>query len=493
MPSKLSRQNQHEFDSDDSNVDYGSGSDDQSDHRGDAILGELFHSTSSSPAPSSSRPRANRVRQRDDSPKRVRAALDKTQVISVSSDASESGDDSEPQQPERRVVQQRPKPRGRRAAPKRASGPKSKQWTYTINNPSATVRQRLQALHLIASTPVEYHVFQYEDAPTTHTLHIQGYICFSIRKCRSTVQDLLGDKTCHLEVTRGSPSENREYCSAQEKRHADYRDFLFECGTLPTTHNLAGPKDEMLAAKLLLESGQTPDIMARDNGMFANVARHHKFYDRYYNSLAEPRSSRPYVFVFWGATGMGKTFAAEQFKNAYFVPTGSSGTTWFDGFDPRNHKVVVFNEMHGSRMQLSSLLELMDKHAMEVNRKGSYVKFNPACIVFTSNLAPSNWYSWNDPEKHLAHPYEALERRFQSVWEYVEPDSVPGLREAATRVIGDKALLGVAQCTKGRNDYHPCVDKGIYKSFQFMDTSYWAIPKDDEVADHSVEEIPDMW
>jgi len=437
--------------------------------------------------------RRSRVRQRDDSPQRARTGVSAHEPIEISSDVSEHihGLDSPAPERQRRVVQPGSQSRGRNRGPKRATGPMSKQWSYTINNPTPAVRERLPLLHVAHTGTISYHIFQYEAAPGTGTLHVQGFICFSGRKSRSTVSTLLGGNP-HLEVTRGSPVENREYCSAAEKRHETYFDYLFEWGVLPETHNLSGPKDEMLAVKRKLEEGDHPDVIARDDAYFSNVARHVKFYDRYYNSLAHPRASRPYVFVFYGATGIGKTFAAEQFKDAYFVPAGSSGTTWFDGFDPRKHQTVVFNEMHGSRMQLSYLLELMDKHDMEVNRKGAFVKFNPKCIVFTSNLPPEQWYGFNDPEKTLAHPYSALERRFGSVWEYFIPDTV-GMVEAAKAVIGDLPLLGVAKCTKGRNDYHPCVTKGFYKAFSYMDQELWAIPNNAEIADHSVEEVPDAW
>lgn len=455
----------------------------------DGSLGDLLEEEDMEPAPS----RHRRIRQRDASPQRIRRGVSVDRPIVVSSDASASDDEPgpAPRQSQRRVVQSRPKSRGRNQQAARATGPKSKQWTYTINNPTPALRERLPVLHVVSPGQIEYHVFQYEAAPGTGTLHVQGFICFAGRKQRSTVSALLGGNP-HLEVTRGSPVENRVYCSSPEKRHEAYADYLFEWGTLPAAHNISGPKDEMLAVKRLLEAGERPDAIAREDIYFANVARHHKFYDRYYNSVADGRKSRPYVFVFYGATGMGKTFAAEQFKNAYFVPTGSSGTTWFDGFDPRKHQTVVFNEMHGSRMQLSSLLELMDKHEMEVNKKGSYVKFNPKCIVFTSNLPPNQWYGFNDPEKTLAHPYDALERRFGSVWEYMVPDTV-GLIEAAKAVIGDLPLLGIAKCHKGRNDYHPCCDKGYYKPFTYMDQELWAIPNNAEIAEHSVEEISDAW
>jgi len=249
MPKNYSRQEEASSDDEHDYPDDCSSGDDGAHTGDDGSLGDLLEEENMEP----SAPRHRIVRQRDASPQRVRRGVSVDQPIMVSSDASSSDDEPGPaaRQPQRRVVQSRPKSRGRNQQAARATGPKSKQWTYTINNPTAALRERLPVLHIVSPGQIEYHVFQYEAAPGTGTLHVQGFICFLGRKQRSTVSTLLGGNP-HLEVTRGSPMENRVYCSSPEKRHEAYADYLFEWGMMPE-EQWSGKRNDLIEIKHFLD------------------------------------------------------------------------------------------------------------------------------------------------------------------------------------------------------------------------------------------------
>lgn len=370
---------------------------------------------------------------------------------------------------------------------KKTCGAKSEQWSYTFHNMSSADRMWLVKCHEDPGSNVTYHVFQMEICPTTGRLHGQGYIAFiGTRKRQTTVQRLLGkahdplrEQDIDAAVTRGSPEENRIYCSKPEKRHPAFLDFHHEFGSLPTKHNKQGPKDEMLKVKQLMEAGEHPFDIARVDEHFGNVARHAKFYKEYYGHVTEKPRQRPKVYVFWGDTGMGKTAATKMFRRSYYVRPGSSGTTWFDGYDPIKHDVVIFNEMCGSKVQLSQLLEMCDDTSMHMSQKGSYVPFMPKIIVFTANQPPKSWYGFDDPTKKLNHPYSALERRLDFVWRY--KPGTDAMKEVASLAIPGQELIGIVRCKKGETRVHPCVKRGIYQPFEFNGKQYFAIPSSVEL------------
>lgn len=74
---------------------------------------------------------------------------------------------------------------------------------------------------------IVYLVGQLERSPTTGKRHVQAYVVFKCPQSLSAVKRLL--PTAHLEMARGSPIQNKEYCSKQETRIAtDDGGFQFE-------------------------------------------------------------------------------------------------------------------------------------------------------------------------------------------------------------------------------------------------------------------------
>jgi len=195
---------------------------------------------------------------------------------------------------------------------------------------------------------------------------------------------------------------------------------LLISGDLPAV--LAGgrnsARNDLLAAKAKLDEGVSPDELASDPQFFGTVAKHHRYFAEYYASRTKPRRRSPRVVVLWGDSGCGKTIHANMCDPAitYFVPIGSSGGTWFDGYDPRKHTVVVFNEWHGGRGSLSELLQWADPTPLYVNTKGGHMQFVPKLLIFTCNKDPQAWYDWTK----CAHPMGALIRRITNQWCYVK-------------------------------------------------------------------------
>jgi hypothetical protein len=153
----------------------------------------------------------------------------------------------------------RAKPKGKaKGAPKRrggprAFGPKSRQWTFTLNNYEPEDVRGLQDAVNDNKNRIEYLIFQPE-VGAEGTPHLQGYITFLNRRAMSTVKRLIG-RTSHLEVVRGSPIQNKNYCSDPNKRDPEALFGVFEWGELPMSHNLVGKSAKLVEVKSRLDEG----------------------------------------------------------------------------------------------------------------------------------------------------------------------------------------------------------------------------------------------
>jgi len=252
----------------------------------------------------------------------------------------------------------------------------------------------------------------------------------------------------HLEVTRGTPTQASEYCKDPAKRHPDYRDFLFEKGTLPDALAHQGARNDIIRIKKAIDEGAHPDDLAKQDENFGAIARGHKFFAHYYDATVAPRDSAPLVMVLYGDSGCGKSGAALLLPRTYFVPLGSSGTSWFNGYDPRKHDTVVFNEFGGSTMRLSELLQTLDATPILMNIKGGYCQFRPKMVVLTSNVDPKSWYNW----ENCAHPFEALDRRLTHIWRYEKKPLWAPAEDNA---------YAYAVCERGNPDFHPMVKRRV--------------------------------
>jgi len=200
----------------------------------------------------------------------------------------------------------------------------------------------------------------------------------------------------------------------------------------------------------------------------------------------------PRVLVLSGDPGCGKTIHANMCDPAvtYFVPIGSSGGTWFDGYDPRKHHTVVFNEWHGARGSLSELLQWCDPTPLYVNTKGGHMQFVPQLLVFTCNKDPSSWYDWSK----CAHPIGALIRRITNHWCYVKQVQHEwGLTPAQSVDPDGKPWYAFALRELGGTDFHPA-----RKCMQLLKVlpggaDLYGFAEDPELADNVEEEDADKF
>lgn len=269
---------------------------------------------------------------------------------------------------------------------------KAKHWCFTINNPTEDDERKLRA----AAPLVQYICWGHETGENG-TFHYQGYVSLKSRKRLRQVKQLLSDRA-HLEIARGSPQQNVDYCSKGGGVFVEY-------GTKPAAR---GSRSDLQSLQERIKQGASPAEIRDD--FFGLYLKYHRSINSIIQSHVEPRTWKPTVKVFWGKTGTGKTRAVYNFtdQEKIFVHTGDH---WFDGYEGQT--VALFDDYGGSEFKLTYFLKLLDRYPMKVPVKGGFVEWVPKNIFITSNRHPKEWYS-NAFEEHQ----NALMRRIDEIKEF---------------------------------------------------------------------------
>ncbi len=111
-----------------------------------------------------------------------------------------------------------------------------------------------------------------------------------------------------------------------------------------------------------------------------------------------PRTSLTLIL---GPAGSGKTSLAitlaQSSEVSYWL---SPPHTWWDGYDPRLHSTVVFDEFFG-QVAPSYVNRLVSPSPVTVNQKGvRALPFRSAHLIIVSNVSPLDW--WNNTRVPIA-------------------------------------------------------------------------------------------
>lgn len=276
-------------------------------------------------------------------------------------------------------------------------------WCFTDNTPV----QDETGDYLIPVDPSDfaYLLLQLEEAPTTGTLHWQGYVKLHKKSRLSGVRKLFPHGV-HLEPARGSPASNIAYCTKEEGRVQG----PYEFGTRPSP----GKRTDINALREAVRSGKRFRQLVEDDTLLPTLARHLKFYDRVSLAYEPPFNPSRRVVLYYGKPGVGKTRAvydACRGSDLYVTPV-TNGTLWFDGYE--GHRNVLIDDFDGaaSKVPLDTTLRILDIYNVKVPIKGSHAWFNPDVTYITTNSKPSDWYNFSGREDK----YDALLRRIHIVY-----------------------------------------------------------------------------
>lgn len=266
----------------------------------------------------------------------------------------------------------------------------AKNWCWTLNNYTQDEENALIALGTEQQFDIRYLIWGQEQGEEG-TPHLQGYISFEKRKSFGVVKKLISGRA-HLETAKGTPTQNKAYCSKGEN--------IQEFGTLPAGQ---GSRSDLVAVANACQEGESFKKIAEE---FPQATLRYSTGILRLRQLYRPqRNGPPELWCLWGRTGTGKTRRIWEFADVDMLWV-HPGDRWFDGYD--GQPAVLFDDYDGSWFKITYLLKLIDRYIFQVPIKGAYTWWAPKVIYFTSNHHPKDWYP-QAKEEHNA----ALIRRFR--------------------------------------------------------------------------------
>lgn len=260
-----------------------------------------------------------------------------------------------------------------------ASSTRRRQWCFTINDLGSSLR-----LPEYDPSVHKFIVWQYEEAPETRHVHIQGYVEFTSPRTFGGVQRMLPG--AHIEPARGSPYQNYEYCTKRRTR-AEHLPGPFVYGDVPEN-----PGDTRRAVKKarcqhiydMVKAGAT-DLEVADQ---AKAVWEIKAAQQYRQLLLRPRDMKvpPVIIWCWGPTATGKTYFATHIDPDSFYICRN----WENLSGYRQQNVFILDDLRPGKIPFVDLLTILDRYPLLMNVKFGDVQLNSKVICVTSCLAPND-------------------------------------------------------------------------------------------------------
>ncbi|AIF76251.1 Rep [Bat circovirus] len=252
-------------------------------------------------------------------------------------------------------------------------------WCFTVNNYTT---EHIEQLRKLGSTLLTsgYLIFGYENAPTTNTKHLQGYIRLNKPKLFRQLQLLLPPAT-HIEATKGTERQNFRYCT---------KSGVFEEFGIQRTQ---GQRTDLEQAvhELLHENGTILQVATNNPTVYV---RNWRGLHELRNLLipVKPRDFRSNIYILYGPTRTGKSRAAQKIAgdtSTYY----KNRSNWWHGY--HQEETVIIDDFYGW-IKWDELLKLCDRYPYKVETKGGYEEFTSKTIIITSNLPPEKWYKFEN-------------------------------------------------------------------------------------------------
>lgn len=295
---------------------------------------------------------------------------------------------------------------------------KSRGFCFTVNN---WTDARLQLITDYARANSAYCIIG-DERGENGTPHLQGYIYFRCPRAFTSVANSLGEPRAHVERARGSPNQNKEYCSKQH--------VIFEHGECPQQ----GRRIDLENIRKCIENGATDVEIASQS--FATWCQYGRRFSDYRRLLqVRPRRWKSVVVWIWGETGTGKTrfvhelddvgvkrqinvsleryegSVVDDLRGLYIAVDPSF--SWTDGYEGQDS--VLIDDYRGE-CPLASFLRLLDRYPMQVPVKGGFTEWSPKIIYITSNLLPRSCYA-SKTQEELAPLYRRIDYLFEKTKE----------------------------------------------------------------------------
>lgn len=317
-----------------------------------------------------------------------------------------------------RVQGHRSRPGGR--------NPRHRAWCGTINARAASEEKEaydgwapLWDDHwgsLVQDGKIRYICWGREMGEEAQRKHLQIYVYFKNPITLAGAKRNLDCNWVHLEAARGTPQENRRYCSKgsrgdskDNERHEDGRLVAHGDGNLRQFTELGelpepGKRNDLHTIISGINDGSLTPNMVR-NDYPDTWARNYRAIDIAFHRSQEekmPKKRDVRVKVIWGKKGTGKTYAITQREESLYC-LFCNAHPWFDGYI--GQKALLIDEFDAAVanrvMNINTLKQICDGYRVQLPVKGGSVWAAWDRVYILSNVDPQYWYQ-GEPEESRA-------------------------------------------------------------------------------------------
>lgn len=271
---------------------------------------------------------------------------------------------------------------------------KSRGWCFTLHD------WDLFHLDALDSLEVRYMIYGMEICPKTGKEHLQGYLYYEHPKTWLDLKTI--DEKFHIEVAKGSPDDNLEYCSKEEN--------YIERGTLPEQ----GKRLDLAKIKEAVRNGASREEIFE---LCDYNLQRWKMAEIHMRLLQKKRTQMPKIYWRWGLSGVGKSrWAYDTFKSVYEKDPSHK---WWDGYE--NDECILIDDFDGFwHNGFKGFLNFLDRYPYRGEEKGIHGggKINSPVIVITSEFPPEHFYNGNDLTQ--------IKRRLHDVLHVTKPGTEVG-------------------------------------------------------------------
>jgi len=245
-----------------------------------------------------------------------------------------------------------------------------RRFTFTWNN---YTKEDIEYIDTVVKPKSNYLIYGREVAPTTGTPHLQGYIEFVNARTLTTMKRMF--KHQHVEPAKANASKNKEYCSKES--------IISESG-VPKNQGQRNDIEAIVDAIRNGEINNLNDILDVNPGL---AVRYGNKLQAVISASTLERTTKPNIRWIQGSSGTGKTRGVMEWSKKNGLKTYiKDNSKWWDGYNPKEHQVILIDDIDLNEWNFKGLLTLLDRYACRREIKGGYIEINsPHIFITTAN------------------------------------------------------------------------------------------------------------
>lgn len=243
-------------------------------------------------------------------------------------------------------------------------------YVFTLNNYTEEEEELIKGLEC------KYLVYGHE-VGEQGTPHLQGYIEFKQGKRVTTLHKTL--PRVWFKERAGTAKQAADYC----KKSKDF----YEKGEI----SKQGHRSDLdHVASMVAEGKSLKDIAEEVPATFIRYNRGIEAL-KCITTVDRDPNDPPCVMWLWGETGVGKTRAATETFDSYYIK--DCNTKWWNGYEQQT--AIIIDDFNG-KWDFENLLRLLDRYPYQGETKGGHIKINSPIIIITCSRAPNEIWGGKD-------------------------------------------------------------------------------------------------